>query len=109
MPTQDELLLQFSQKGAEDVAGGADAVADNLDKVSNSETKLNKAASESTGSIKEHVRGLADLKAGLDIVSNVGGKVVNFLKDAVEGTVKYAAEVRDLSRSIGANAEETSA
>lgn len=109
MPTQDELLLQFSQKGAEDVAGGADAVADNLDKVSNSEAKLNKAASESTGSIKDHVRGLADLKAGLDIVSNVGGKVVNFLKDATEETVKYAAEVRDLSRSIGANAEETSA
>lgn len=109
MPTQDELLLQFSQKGAEDVAGGANTVADNLDKVSNSETKLNKAASESTGSIKEHVRGLADLKAGLDIVSNVGGKVVNFLKDATEETVKYAAEVRDLSRSIGANAEETSA
>lgn len=109
MPTQDELLLNFVQQGAEDVARGADSVADNLDKVSTSQDKVNDASTKSTKSLKENIKGMADFKAGLDLVKDVGGKVVDFLKDAVEGTVEYAAEVRDLSRAIGASAEEASA
>lgn len=109
MPTQDELILALRQIGADDIADGLTNVAKDLDKLEASQDKVNKVGDEAVKTTQKQVRGLADLKAGLDIVKEVGGKVVDFLKDAVEGTVKYAEEVRDLSRAIGANAEETSA
>lgn len=109
MPTQDELLLKIIEEGSNSVVKGADNVADGLDKITKSQDKLASSADKSAKGFKGLTVGMADLKAGLDIVSNVGGKVVDFLKDSVESTVKYAAEVRDLSRAIGANAEESSA
>lgn len=109
MPATDELLLKVIEEGAESVAKSADKIADSLDQVTKSQDKVADSAEKSSKGFKGLSVGMADLKAGLDMVVNVGGKVVDFLKDSVEGTVKYAAQVRDLSRAIGANAEESSA
>lgn len=108
MPTQDELLLRIIEEGSDNAAKGLDDVASELDKVSKKQDNLTDSAQKSEKGFKGLTVGMADLKAGLDIVSNVGGKVIDFLKGAVDDTIKYAAEVRDLSRSIGASAEETS-
>lgn len=108
MPVSDELLLKLTQIGAGDLAKSLDNVSDELDDLAKSQDKVTDSAAKSAKGFKGLSVGMADVKAGLDLVSSAGEKVLDFVKDSVEGTMKYAAEVRDLSRAIGANAEETS-
>lgn len=108
MPVSDELLLKISEQGSDAIAKDLNNVADSVDNVTKSTDKLADSADKSSSGFKGMKIGLADLKAGLDMAGNAIGKVTDFVKDAVEGTMKYAAEVRDLSRAIGANAEEAS-
>lgn len=108
MPTQDELLLKISEQGASDAAQGVDHVADGLDTLADKQSKVADSAAKSEKGFKGLKIGLADLKAGLDMVGNVAGKVIDFFKESIDQTVEYAAQVRDLSRAIGANAEESS-
>lgn len=108
MPVSDELLLKMSEQGSDAIAKDLNNVADSVDNVTKSTDKLADSADKSSSGFKGMKIGLADLKAGLDMAGNAIGKVTDFVKDAVEGTMKYAAEVRDLSRAIGANAEEAS-
>jgi hypothetical protein len=108
MPTQDELLLKIIEEGSSTTAHGLGDVADSLDKVEQKQESVADSAQKSAKGFKGLTVGAADLKAGLDIVANIGGKVIDFMKEAINDTIAYAAEVRDLSRSIGASAEETS-
>lgn len=108
MPISDELLLKLEEIGAADLAKSLDSVGKELDALATSQDKIADSAAKSEEGFKGAKMGLADLKAGLDMVTNVGGKVLDFFKESVDETVKYAAEVRDLSRAIGASAEESS-
>lgn len=52
---------------------------------------------------------LSDVQAGFDLVEQAAGTVKEVFEQTVGTTVEYAKQVRDLSRAIGANAEESSA
>ncbi len=107
MPTQDELLLKLL---AQDEASKAiDEAREKLDAMTDAEKEALKASQKSETQDKSRVKGLADLKAGLDLAGKALSTVKDFVEDSVKGTMEYAAQVRDLSRAIGANAEETSA
>lgn len=108
MPTQDELILALRQIGADDVADGLESVAKDLDRLEDSQDKVNKTGDEAAKTTQKQARGLADLKAGLDMAGKALGTVKDFLVDAVKETVAYAETTRDLARSIGATAEEAS-
>jgi len=107
--TQDELLLTLRQIGADDLADGIEHAADSLDKLSDAQDEVNAKSNESAAASQKQVRGLADLKAGLDIAGKAFGKVKDFIEDSINSTVAYAAETRDLGRAIGSSAEEASA
>lgn len=108
MPTQDELLLQFKQQGAEDVAGSAGAVAGGLDKIADEQGKVSESADKHTRSLKDQIKGFADLKAGLDLVGKGFGIVKGFVEESLGETMKYNKEVRDLAQNLSLTTEETS-
>jgi len=75
-----------------------------------------KTASDGTGKtigkFQEWTAGFADLKAGFDVLAGVAGTAMQAVQQAyaetITKTADYAKEVRDLSRTIGASAEESS-
>ena len=52
--------------------------------------------------------GLADLKAGLDLAGTAFNAVKGAVESVINPTVEYAGQIRELQRSIGATAEESS-
>lgn len=109
MAVNDELLLTLRQIGSDDLADGIEQAANSLDKLSDAQDESNAKGQESAKASQKQVRGLADLKAGLDLAGKAFGKVKDFIEDSINSTVAYAAETRDLGRAIGASAEEASA
>lgn len=72
----------------------------------------NEGAGKTLGTFGKWTEGFADVKAGFDIISGaamqLGQAAAESYQAVVTETVNYAKEVRDLSRTIGATAEESS-
>lgn len=52
--------------------------------------------------------GLADMKAGLDMAGQAFGAVKAAVQSVIDPTVEYAGQIRELQRTIGSTAEESS-
>lgn len=108
MPASDELLLKFEQEGAKGVSDSADSVASGIDHISDDEKESLKTSQKAADVDKQRVRGLADLKAGLDLVGKGFGVVKDFVEDSIKETMQYTKAVRDLAQNLGITTEETS-
>ena len=70
--------------------------------------KVNTAVGESGSATEQAGLSLTDLKSGLDLAVGAYKAVEGAVKSVIDPTVAYAAEVRDLGRTIGSTAEESS-
>ena len=76
--------------------------------LTDSEKKAAAAARQHEEQNKRTRGSVVDLNAALEVGQKIFGAVERVVSQVVDQTVGYAASVRDLSRDIGANAEETS-
>ena len=82
--------------------------AANVEKDETAVKGLGKAQDEMGTNTKKSALSLTDLKSGLDMVGNVGGKVVDFMKESIGKATEYANTSQTLSRSLGVTTEESS-
>ena len=108
MPTQDELLLQLRQIGADDIADGLENVADSLADLEKSQEDFNKTGEKSAEANKEQKKSLLEVNAALDLFGRGINAAKEFAQQAIGDTLDYAKSVRELSTNIGISVEETS-
>ena len=101
MPTQDELLLQLRQIGADDIADGLENVADSLADLEKSQEDFNKTGEKSAEANKEQKKSLLEVNAALDLFGRGINAAKEFAQQAIGDTLDYAKSVRELSTNIG--------
>jgi len=108
MTTQDELLLQLRQIGADDIADGLENVADSLANLEKSQEDFNATGEKAAEANKEQKKSLLEVNAALDLFGKGINAAKEFAQQAIGDTMEYAKSVRELSTNIGISVEETS-
>lgn len=77
-------------------------------KLADAQRKLDEENQKNKNSLKGLVNGLADLKAGYDLVSGAASAIINAGKELVEGYEAQSQAVKEFAQFTGQSYEETS-
>ena len=107
--------MAVEEVGVKFVTYGEDEFKRNMSSAEKSTDKFVQGVKDADQAVQKSSKGflglnlsLTDLKSGLDMASRALQYVGQVYDVVVDSTVKYAEQVRDLSRISGASAEETS-
>lgn len=96
------------QKSLDDATKATDEFSTSANESGKATDGVAEGLNSAGSSAKTASSGMADFKAGLDMVTTAIGYVQSVLSSVITDTIEYAMQVQDLSMMLGVNATEAS-